>query len=72
MGKLPAAVQETIRSFGEWSMGVHCVALVLRNGRLVEPVFIAWGDEVLTPSGTSRLRSTPPKSSTPSIEAKRG
>jgi hypothetical protein len=42
----------TIRSFPETSMGVQTVALVLRDGSLIEDVQVAWGRDVARVGGS--------------------
>jgi hypothetical protein len=49
--KLPAAISEQILSFGEYSMGVNKVALRLKDGAIIEDVFVAWGKEVVRVGG---------------------
>jgi len=45
--RLPEDVKERILSFPEYKMGTHKVALIMRDGSVVEDVLVAWGDEVL-------------------------
>ena len=52
VAKLPETVKARILSFPEHKMGVHKVALALKDGRMVEDVMVAWGDEVVTVGGT--------------------
>lgn len=47
----PSELTEKILSFPETHMGVQTVALVLRNGRVVEDVQIGWGREVIRVAG---------------------
>jgi len=44
---LPEHLQDKVHSFGEYSMGANKVAVVLKDGRIIEDVFIAWGTEVV-------------------------
>jgi len=48
---LPQQVQERIQSFPEDSMGVHRVDLVMRDGSVVEDVYVAWAGEVVRVGG---------------------
>ena len=48
---LPDHVKERILTFPEYKMGVHLVALVLKDGSLVEDVLVAWGKEVIRIGG---------------------
>jgi hypothetical protein len=45
--RLPEAVKEKILSFPEYKMGTHKVALIMKDGSMIEDVFVAWGDEVV-------------------------
>ena len=49
--QLPISVEERIRSFGEYKMGVHRVALGLQDGSIIEDVFVAWSREVVRVGG---------------------
>ena len=48
---LPDHVKERILTFPEYTMGSHRVALVLKDGSLVEDVLVAWGNEVIRVGG---------------------
>jgi hypothetical protein len=48
---LSQAVQERIRSFPEDSMDAHRVDLVMRDGSLIEDVYVAWASEVIRVGG---------------------
>ena len=48
---LPELVKRKILSFPEYSMGAHKVALLFRDGRLLEDVLVAWGDDVIRVGG---------------------
>ena len=54
LARLPDHVKEKILSFPEHRMGVHRVALVLKDGSLIEDVLVAWGDEVVRVGGVDR------------------
>jgi hypothetical protein len=58
-GRLSPDVGETIAQFREIKMGLNRVALVLRDGRVIEPVFVAWGNQIVTPDGSSPLDIDP-------------
>jgi predicted nucleic acid-binding protein len=45
--RLPADVKTKILSFRERTMGAHNVDLVLRDGRVVHNVTVAWGEEII-------------------------
>jgi len=49
--RLPANLKARVLLFGESSMGAYHVALVLRDGTVVDDVFVAWGDEVVKVGG---------------------
>jgi hypothetical protein len=44
-------VKTKILSFGEHSYGAYRVALVMSDGRLIEDVIVAWGDQVVRIAG---------------------
>jgi hypothetical protein len=43
---LPEAIREKIIALPEYRMGAHRVALTLDDGRVIEPVIVAWGREI--------------------------
>ena len=45
--RLPKAVRARILSFPEYNIGVHKVALIMKDGSVIEDVLVAWGDEVV-------------------------
>jgi hypothetical protein len=45
---LPARVAEQILSFPEHRMGAHRVTLLLRDGRRIPGVVVAWGNDVVS------------------------
>jgi hypothetical protein len=47
MERLSADVKTKIIGLGEYKMGAHNVDLVLRDGRIVQDVIVAWGDEIV-------------------------
>ncbi len=47
MERLSADVKTKIIGFGEYKMGAHKVDLVLRDGRVVREVIVAWGDQIV-------------------------
>ena len=49
--KLPETVKTRILSFPEYQMGAHRVALVLKDGQVIEDVTVAWGDEIVSVGG---------------------
>jgi hypothetical protein len=49
--RLPRRVEERIHSFPENRMGAHRVALIMKDGSVVEDVIVAWGDEVVRIGG---------------------
>jgi hypothetical protein len=53
--RLPEQVKAKILDFPEHRMGAHRVALRLADGRLVEDVTVAWGDEVIRVGGDEDL-----------------
>ena len=36
-------------------MGTNLVALILRDGRRIEPVLIGWGDQILRVAGSEHV-----------------
>ena len=54
MERLSETVKTRILSFPEYRAGAHKVALVLKDGRVVEDVIVAWGDEIVSVGGTPR------------------
>ena len=49
--RLPGHLKSKAISFGESSYGACQVDLVLSDGRVIEDVTLAWGDEVVTVAG---------------------
>ena len=49
--RLPTAVKERILTFGEYKMGAYKVALVMKDGSVIEDVIVAWGDDVVRIAG---------------------
>lgn len=47
MDRLSADVKTKIAGFGEYKMGAYKVDLVLRDGRTVHDVIVAWGDQIV-------------------------
>jgi hypothetical protein len=45
--RLPVPIKERILAFPEYRMGSHRVALVMKDGSVVNDVIVAWGDEVI-------------------------
>ena len=45
--RLHAEISELIASFPEYSMGAHRVALVMKDGSVIEDVIVAWSNEVV-------------------------
>lgn len=45
--RLPTDIKQKILRFPEYRMGAHRVDLVLRDGRVVKDVVVAWGDEIV-------------------------
>lgn len=45
--RIPREVEEKVNSFAEWRMGANKVDLVLRNGRIVKDVYLAWGRDIV-------------------------
>ncbi|HYV49995.1 MAG TPA: hypothetical protein VFA20_34305 [Myxococcaceae bacterium] len=56
---LPAAIREKIAGFPEYRMGAHKVALVLRDGRVVEDVVVAWEKEIVSEGNRTELSFAP-------------
>jgi hypothetical protein len=48
---IPEELQAKVRTFGEVTMGANRVALVLRDGTVIEDVILAWGREVVRVGG---------------------
>jgi hypothetical protein len=48
---LDAEISELIASFPEYSMGAHRVALVMKDGSVVEDVIVPGNDEVVRVAG---------------------
>ena len=51
MDRLAPELKTKIIGFGEYKMGAYKVDLVLRDGRIVKDVIVAWGDEVVRVGG---------------------
>jgi hypothetical protein len=49
--RLPPAVANRVGTFPEHSMGAHLVRLILRGGRRIDGVRIAWGSEIIRDPG---------------------
>lgn len=47
MYRLAPHLKTKIIGFGEYKMGAYKVDLVLRDGRIIKDVVVAWGDEVV-------------------------
>jgi hypothetical protein len=45
--RLPEHIKSKILEFPEYRMGAHRVSLVLKDGRVVDDVVVAWGDEIV-------------------------
>jgi len=56
---LPVALREKIARLPEYRMGAHKVALVLRDGRVVEDVIVAWEKEIVSQAGRTELSFAP-------------
>ena len=54
-GRLPEPVKARILTFGEYKMGAHKVALVMRDGTVVEDVIVAWGDQIVKIGDTTNI-----------------
>ena len=52
---LPELLRDRLAAFPESSFCAHKVALVLRDGRVVEDVLVAWEAEILSAGGRSEL-----------------
>jgi hypothetical protein len=48
---LPEVVQERIDTFPECSNGANKVALIMKDGSVIEDVIVAWGNEVVRVGG---------------------
>lgn len=48
---LPLPVTDRILTFPEYRMGVYKVALVMKDGSVIEDVIVAWGDDVIRVGG---------------------
>ena len=44
---LPELIKSKILEFPEHRMGAHRVSLVLKDGRVIDDVVVAWGDEIV-------------------------
>ena len=49
--RLPWKVTESILTFPEDSMGAYRVALILKDGSVIEDVIVAWGEQVVRVDG---------------------
>ncbi len=47
MDRLSPNLKTKIIRFGEYKMGAYKVDLVLRDGRIIKDVIVAWGDEIV-------------------------
>ena len=56
---LPGAIKERILTFPEYRMGAHRVALILRDGRVIDNVVVAWGDEIVSVGGATSWGFSP-------------
>jgi len=45
--RLPPDIKQKILGFRDCKMGAHRVNLVLRDGRVLQAVIVAWGDEIV-------------------------
>ena len=52
---LPENLRDKVQNFGEYSMGANKVAVVLKDGRVVEDVFVAWASEVVKVGGSTKI-----------------
>ena len=52
---LPPPIRERIAGFPEYRMGVHKVAVRLRDGRIMEDVIVAWEKEIVSVGGSTDL-----------------
>ena len=59
MERLSADVKTKIIGFGEYKMGAHNVDLVLRDGRVIQDVIVAWGDEIVRVGARERVDFDP-------------
>lgn len=57
--KLPESVQERIRAMRESSYGANRVALVLRDGTVIEDVDVAWASDVVRIAGSEDFTLDP-------------
>ena len=56
---LPEAIREKVARLPEYRMGAHKVAIVLRDGRVVEDVIVAWEKEIISEGGHTGLSFAP-------------
>jgi len=56
---LPEAIREKVTNLPEYRMGAHKVAVVLRDGRVVEDVIVAWGKEIISEGGQIEISFLP-------------
>lgn len=52
---LPENLQDKVQDFGEYSMGTNKVAVVLKDGRIIEDVFVAWATEVVKVGSSTNI-----------------
>lgn len=45
--RLPAEIKAKVLELPEYRMAAHRVALELRDGRIIENVVVAWGEEIV-------------------------
>lgn len=48
---IPERLRPKVQTFGEVSMGANRVALVLKDGTIIDDVILAWGEEVVRVGG---------------------
>lgn len=53
--RLPAEIADKILALPESSMGANRVALVLRDGSVIEDVKVAWGNDVVSIGGRNEF-----------------
>lgn len=59
MDRLAPGLKTKIIGFGEYKMGAYKVDLVLRDGRIIKDVIVAWGDEVVRVGGQDVVSDFP-------------
>lgn len=56
---LPEAIREKVAKLPEYRMGAHKLAVVLRDGRVVQDVIVAWEKVIIGEGGGTEISFAP-------------